>query len=125
MRIVFLNYAGGVALALVVFLAVVAMGADDGRVDVFSDGFRVGSDGTKMDLLHAGTVDVPNGATTGVVTVTSVLPGDLAIVTPNESLGSAAKFFAVASTDTLTVTVNADPATTVTFNYLVIGSAGI
>lgn len=109
-------------LALIaVFAGLVYAAGGDGRADLYSDGFRLGSNGTKINLLKAGTVDVNNGATSKTITVTNARPGDIAIVTPNESLGSAAKFYATATTNTLTVAVDADPQTTVTFNYLVIG----
>ena len=44
--------------------------ADDGRVDRYADGFRVGSQGTKISNLTVGTI-----AFTGDTTGTMALPG--------------------------------------------------
>lgn len=85
------------------------------------EGLTLGSIGTKLDTLKTGTIDVDNGATSKTLTITGARVGDIALVTPAESLATAAKFFALVTTDSLTVTVNADPQTTVTFNYLIVG----
>lgn len=95
--------------------------ADDGRVDTFFDGFRVGSDGTKLNLITAGTCTLTSGSTTVTSTVTSGASGDIVIVSPTTPLGSASEFGGAISGTTLTITVDANPARNVGFNYLVLG----
>jgi len=50
-------------------------GVDDGRVDRYSNGFRIGSEGTKVSGLNVGTIDFAD-ATTGALAVTGAAPGD-------------------------------------------------
>lgn len=84
-------------------------------------GFRVGPQGTRTDLFRHGTLDIPNGGTSKEISVPGLLPGDKIFLSPAESLATAVKYHAVATTDTLTATVNANPGTTVTLNYLAVG----
>lgn len=95
--------------------------ADDGRVDRYSDGIRIGSDGTKVSLLTAGSVTLTSGTTSVAVTITSAATGDIAIVSPTTPLGDAAEFSGALSGTTLTITVDANPGRNVGFNYLVLG----
>lgn len=116
------------ALAFVITVAVVLAlanhaAARNGAVQLHPNagGLTLGNVGTQVEMLAVGTVDVADGKTSKSLTVTGLLPGDIPIVTPAESIGSAARFWAVASTDSLKVDVNTDPGTTVTFNYAVYG----
>jgi len=94
--------------------------ADDGRVDIYFDGIRVGSDGTKISLLAAGDATVTSGTTEIVKTITSAATGDWVAVSPATALGSATKFYAALSGTTLTITVDQNPGANVKFNYLVL-----
>ena len=104
-------------------MAVLTMGSTGaGRVDLFESGFRIDeTSGTIIKLLAVGTVDINNGATTGAATVTGLATGDIPVITPNETWGSATEFHAICTANTLTVTVDTDPGTTVTVNYAVFG----
>lgn len=68
--------------------------------------------------LAFGTADAATSVT--AVTVSGLLPGDKALVTPNEAGDTAYPLSAVASTNTLTITLSADPSTTLTIGYLVL-----
>lgn len=100
-----------------------AFAGDDGRIDTYSDGLRVGSDGTKFDLLHVGTATVEADSATEVVTLSNVTSSDFVLLTPGGSLRSAATFFATPATGQITITLNTNPSSgTVVFYYLVLGT---
>ncbi len=109
--------------ALCIWLAATPLtqAADDGRVDRYADGIRIGSDGTKVSLLTTGTATLTSGTTSVAVTVTSAATGDIAIVSPTTTLGDAAEFRGSISGTTLTISVDANPGRDVGFNYLVLG----
>lgn len=108
-------------VALALLTVSYAFGADDGRVQRYYNGIRIGTDGSKLSLLTAGQADIDNGSTGTTVTLSSVSVGDIVLVTPNEDLGAAADFYAYATTNSIHLVVNADPETTLTMNYMVIG----
>ena len=124
------NQAIQVLFALVIGMLValaIAPAVDEANAVTFNmraDYVSIGADATatKVDLLKVGTIDVDNGATSKTLTITGLAVGDTAVVTPNETIASAAKFWATCTTNTLTVFVNADPGTTVTFHYLVLSA---
>lgn len=96
------------------------MAADDGRVDRFSDGLRIGSNGgTKINLLAAGQITVTAGQTTGAATVTGVDTGSICVVTSAENAVTA-NYFVTPTANTLTITVSATAGEDDVFNYLVV-----
>ena len=96
--------------------------ADDGRVDRYADGLRIGSDGTKITLLSAGSLTVAAASTSKTLSVTNAASGDILILTPAGTLSSAAKFYGTVGTGTITVTLDANPSSvTVLFHYLLLG----
>lgn len=105
-------YVDGTAYVDAIDLAGTAITATGAEINLL-DGF---------DILQTGTVDVNNGQTSGTDTVTGLDTGDTVIVTPNEDIGSATKWYATATANTITVTVDQDPETTVTFHYIAIGN---
>jgi hypothetical protein len=99
--------------------------ADDGRVDRYPDGLRIGSDGTKITLLSTGTISVLATKTSKTLSVTNAASGDILILTPADSLSTATKFFGTVGTGSITVTVNAAPdaadASALDFGYALFG----
>lgn len=100
------NYAGGAGSQGVIYLT------------EYSDGAAIGANGSSLDVRILGTVDVADGATTGAFTATGLLPGDLAFATPLEDLNDATHWWAVVTTNTVTVTLDQDPGTTITMAIL-------
>ncbi|MFA5187197.1 MAG: hypothetical protein WC551_12030 [Patescibacteria group bacterium] len=95
--------------------------AGDGRVDIYSDGLRVATTGTKVNMVVAGSAEIANGTTSKAVTSTGVAVGDLVIVGLAQNPSSASKAWGIATTNTVTLYVNTDPGTTITLNYLAVG----
>jgi hypothetical protein len=114
---------GLLLIAYVVFTSFrPAQAADDGRVDWYSDGLRIGSDGTKITLLSAGTVTVAANASYNTATVTGAAVGDILLLSPAGDLATAQKFYGTISENTIRVTLNANPSSvTVLFHYVVLG----
>ena len=114
-----------IALAGIILLsacfAVYAAGGD-GRVDKYTDGFRVGSNGTKVNLLTAGTLTLAANATVTTGTITNAATGDIVVITPAATTYLANHFYASTSTGLLTITADTAPTSgTVVINYLIIG----
>lgn len=112
------------ALILVALAAVFAFALDDGYIQrdiVPGNGIKIGSDGTWTQLMHVGYVTLDSADTSTTVALTSVSVGDIAIVTPDDSLTTATKYFAECTTGSLRIQTNAAPGADVRFNYIVIG----
>ena len=65
-------------------------------------------------------VDVNNGETSGAFSDVNIEATDLIFVSPAESINSATKYFGTTSAGSAKVTVDQDPATTVTFNCWIV-----
>lgn len=112
-----------VVFALCALCAVCAAG-DDGRIDLYSDGMRIGSDGTKINLLCAGVATITAGSTSvsvTSVTLPSVASGDIAVVTANAAFTSATLVSATCGTQSLTISINTAEPSDRSFNWVVIG----
>jgi hypothetical protein len=111
-----------VLLALCSFLSVVAVGQlGDGRVDTYSDGFRIGSDGgTIIDMLAAKQISF-TGGTSGTTTITGVLPGDTYLYMDGWSSSSADHGKVTYAVTTNTITATIATATTGTLNVFIVG----
>lgn len=112
------------AVLMAALTCVLLYAADDGYVQrdqVPGNGIKIGSDGTWTKLLHAGHLSIDAAKTSNTVTLASVSVGDIAVVSPNGSLGNATKFHAACTTTTLKIDVNTSPGSAVRFNYIVIG----
>ena len=104
----------------IILIALVLMAADDGRVDRYSDGLRIGSNGTKINLLAVGTVSVGTGVKTGTATVTGVDSGSVCILTRAEADTTTGTYSVACTTNTITVTTTDEPSTTMDYFYLVV-----
>ena len=83
------------------------------------ESIEIGADGgTAYTMCRMGTADIANGATTEAVTLTGFDSDDLAFITQVETNGSATEFWGVCTTDTLTLTCDQDPGTTITLRYI-------
>jgi hypothetical protein len=80
----------------------------------------VGSGGTSLALLKAGSLDFDDASSTvDANTVTGALPGDKVVCTINNATTSTlTSIGAVATTNTVTLYTAADPGTTVSVSYL-------
>lgn len=92
-----------------------------GNVHGVYNGLVVGTGGSRMMLVKTGQIKVSSGHTSKTLTLANVSVGDLAFITPAASLGSAAWGYAICTTDSLQVVLNANPAATATLNYVIIG----
>lgn len=90
------------------------------RMEPNLGGLTIGG-GHALKLLYAGQADVDNGQSAETVTLSGVLPGDLAVASYNETPNSTTWLKAVCTTDTLTLTLSGAAGTTTTLNYIVIG----
>ena len=81
----------------------------------------VGSGGTSLALLKAGTLTFSDASSTSDATntVTGALPGDKVVCTANNATTSTAiAYNAVATTDTVTLYTISDPGTTISLSYM-------
>lgn len=93
----------------------------DGAIDAdgggdLAGGFAFGG-GTSISKLYLATQDVTSSVT--AITVTGVLPGDKVWVTKNNAVAQTING-AVPTTNTVTVTLSADPASTCTLSVMAI-----
>lgn len=117
-----------IAVVLAIFAALGAMlvidsrvlAIDDGRVDTYPDGFRVGGDGDKIKSLQLGTILFVN-ASSAAMTLEDALPGDTWTFGLSWESTSAdpGKTTHVVTTNTLTI--NTATATTGTLSVLAVG----
>lgn len=112
---------GLVSMPALIFRPVQA--ADDGRVDQYSDGWRLGSDGTKLDLIAVGSLTILSGNTSSAAMITNMIPTDYAIVTPTDTIANASYWYTDKSTTgTLKVILSAGPSANCEFDYFVVGT---
>jgi hypothetical protein len=106
-----------VLIPLFALLTVALMGASVERY--FKCSYFTLGGGTTLTKALVGSGTFPDASTTtGTMTVTGLLPGDVVTATPISAYsGSAYLKSAVPTTNTLTLTWSADPGTTVTLGY--------
>jgi len=79
------------------------------------------STSSSLNFVQAGTIKINNGKTSATLSVAGATSTSIVYLSPGTTLGSATKYFATPGTGTIKATVDQNPATTVTLNYLVVG----
>jgi hypothetical protein len=96
---------------------------NDGKIKIPSSsgrGLQIGTGGDYLTLVYVGQVQVDNGHTSQTVVLRNARAGDIPLLAPATSLGSAAKYYSTVTTGSLAVILNADPGANVKMNYLLL-----